>query len=62
MVKDIDRDLFWMVAEYFDGNVCKTFLWFDTKNPGLGDISPNEMIRHGRTENLAAFIKESLDV
>jgi len=37
----------------------KVNLWFNTKNPLLGDVSPVEMIMAGRTERLERFITEA---
>ena len=48
-----------LVAEYFNGNVGKTVLWFKTSNPQLGGISPRDMIRYGRYKKLLAFITEA---
>lgn len=45
-----------MVAEIFDGDIEKTALWFKTKNPLLGDITPRDMIRLGRYDRLRKFI------
>ena len=45
-----------MVAEAFDGDVEKTALWFRTKNPMLGDVSPRDMIRLRRFDRLRKFI------
>jgi hypothetical protein len=45
-----------LVAEYFEGDADKTVLWFRTKNPGLGDTSPREMLRMNRHNNLRNFI------
>jgi hypothetical protein len=45
-----------LVAAYFDGDAYKTALWFSTKNPGLGNISPRDMIRLNRHNNLRNFI------
>jgi hypothetical protein len=44
------------VARIFDGDVIKTALWFKTKNPLLGDISPRDMVRLGRYDRLRKFI------
>lgn len=44
------------VLNYFDGNIHKTKLWFDTPNPLLGDIRPKEMAWLGRHKKLDAFI------
>lgn len=45
-----------MVAGIFIGDVNKTTLWFKTKNPQLGDISPRDMVRLGRYDRLRKFI------
>lgn len=45
-----------LVAAYFGGDKIKTTLWYSTKNPGLGNISPKEMIRLNRHNNLRNFI------
>lgn len=45
-----------LVARYFDGDPRKTALWFRTKNPVLGEISPRDMIRFGRYDKLRRFV------
>lgn len=45
-----------MVAEVFDGDIEKTALWFRTKNPLLGDMSPRDMIRLRRFDRLRRFV------
>ena len=45
-----------LVAQVFDGDADKTALWFRTKNPMLGDISPRDMIRLRRFDRLRRFI------
>lgn len=45
-----------LVAQAFDGDAEKTLMWFRTRNPLLGDISPKDMIRLGRYERLRKFI------
>jgi hypothetical protein len=45
-----------LVATFFDGDVTKTALWFRTRNPMLGDVSPREMVRLGRFDRLRRFI------
>ena len=50
-----------LVAQHFAGNAQKTALWFRTKNPLLGDISPRDMIRFGRYERLRRFVNEALE-
>lgn len=48
-----------LVAEYFEGDIEKTALWFKTPNPMLGDISPRDMIRYGRYKRLMKFIADA---
>ncbi len=45
-----------MVAGIFDGDGAKTALWFRTKNPMLGDVSPRDMVRLGRYDRLRKFV------
>lgn len=45
-----------MVAGIFDGDSAKTALWFRTKNPMLGDVSPRDMVRLGRYDRLRKFV------
>lgn len=48
-----------LVAEYFEGDAEKTALWFKTLNPLLGEISPRDMIRHGRYKKLLNFVMQA---
>jgi hypothetical protein len=50
-----------LVAQFFKGDATKTALWFKTKNPSFGDISPRDMIRYGRYEKLRRFIMNALE-
>jgi uncharacterized protein (DUF2384 family) len=45
-----------MVAGVFQGDAAKAALWFRTRNPMLGDISPRDMVRLGRYDKLRKFI------
>lgn len=49
-----------MVAQYFLDEQ-KTILWFKTRNPLLGNITPRDMIRIGRFRKLQRFIQNALD-
>ncbi len=49
-----------LVAEYFEGDLHKTALWFKLNNPALGDISPRDMIRYGRYQKLIKFVYNAL--
>jgi hypothetical protein len=49
-----------MVAQYFRDEQ-KTVLWFKTRNPLLGNVTPRDMIRVGRFKKLQRFIQNALD-
>lgn len=49
-----------LMAGYFKGDIKKTELWFNIKNPALGGISPRDMIRFGRYKKLEKFIQNAL--
>ncbi len=49
-----------LVAQFFDGDARKTQLWFQTRNPLLGNISPRDMVRYGRHEKLRKVVMEAL--
>lgn len=49
-----------MVKNYFNGDLVKTDLWFWTKNPLLGELTPNYMIQIGRVKRLHQFIKTTI--
>lgn len=50
-----------LVADYFKGDLKKTALWFRMKNPGLGNISPRDMIRIGRYEKVIQFVLNAIN-
>ena len=49
-----------LVAEHFQGDAQKTALWFTTPNPLLGNISPRDMIRFGKSKKLFKFVVNAL--
>src|ERR1700733_9681867 len=49
-----------LVAQFFEGNLAKTTVWFATTNPMLGDVAPQDMIRSGRYARLRRFVMEAL--
>lgn len=49
-----------LTAGFFNGDLKKTMLWFNTKNPLLGDISPKDMIAYGRYEKLRKFVVNAI--
>lgn len=49
-----------LVAQIFAGDLTKTSLWFKTRNPMLGDISPRDMIRDDGFNELRGFVLHAL--
>lgn len=49
-----------LVAEHFEGDNHKTIMWFTTRNPLLGDMSPRDMIRLGRYDKLFKFVVNAI--
>jgi hypothetical protein len=49
-----------LVAQFFQGNAIKTGLWFKTANPLMRDVSPRDMIRAGRHDELRRFVAEAV--
>jgi len=49
-----------LVLGFFEGDAEKTAAWLLTKNPLLGDISPDTMLHLGRGEKLLKFIHQQL--
>lgn len=45
-----------LVAGVLANDPAKTALWFRTKNPMLGDLSPRDMLRLGRYERLRRYV------
>lgn len=50
-----------LVMPFFDGDLSKTKLWFESLNPMLGGVSPMGMIDLGRGDKLLAFIECQLE-
>lgn len=48
-----------LVFDHFDGDLDKTHLWFTTRNPLLGNMSPREMIRYGLYKKVLRFVQEA---
>ena len=48
-----------LVDEFFKDE-DKTMLWFNTPNPLLGEQTPKDMIRLGRSRKLIKFIRNAL--
>lgn len=49
-----------LVLKFFGGDAKKTALWFCTKNPLLGGISPYKMILFGRYDKLLKWAKQQI--
>lgn len=54
--KAVDYELITPVAHYFNGDVEKTRLWFETSNPMLGDVRPCDTPR----DKVLKFILEQV--
>jgi hypothetical protein len=50
-----------LVAQFFEGDVPKTALWFKIENPLLGGMSPRDMVRYGRHDKLRRFVISALE-
>lgn len=50
-----------LVAEFFEGDIKKTTMWFHTQNPSLGNTSPRDMIRLGQFCKLHQFVTSALN-
>jgi hypothetical protein len=48
-----------LVMDHFSGDLDKTHLWFTTRNPLLGNLSPREMIRLGLYRKVLRFVQEA---
>jgi hypothetical protein len=48
-----------LVMDHFSGDENKTHLWFTTRNPLLGNLSPREMIRLGLYRKVLRFVQEA---
>lgn len=55
------HEVFHLILQYFQGDHSKTWAWFRTPNPGLGNIKPWDMVKEGRVEKLALFIKNQIE-
>lgn len=49
------------IIEFFNYDKDKALVWYMTKNPLLGDISPFEMVKIGKGQKLMKFIRSQLD-
>lgn len=52
----IPQIYFEKIKKYFKGDIKKTWVWFKLPNPALGNVSPIQMLRSGRTDKLIKFI------
>lgn len=49
-----------IVLKFFNGDTSKMNLWYDTRNPLLGGVSPINMIQAGRYDKLLKWAKEQI--
>ncbi len=57
----IPMECYRLVGEFFKGDKKKTNLWFESKNPLLGNVSPDDMLEMGRGWKLLKFLQAQLD-
>jgi len=50
-----------LVAQYFQGDIERTALWFKVANPLLGNLSPRDQIRFGRYRKVLKFVLQARD-
>lgn len=50
-----------LLLEFFKGDTSKVSEWLRVKNPLLGNISPDRMMKLGRSDKLLEFIKNAID-
>jgi len=50
------------VFDFLGGDTMKTIAWFDTPNPGLGNVSPYDMIMLGKEKKLEKFIDDAMEM
>lgn len=50
-----------LVNDFFKEEPYKAQLWWNTKNPMLGNIRPIDMIKCGREKKLYQFIKSRIE-
>lgn len=48
-----------LVRAFFN-DAEKTKLWFDTPNPLLGHVRPNDLVRMGRADKVLQFVERAL--
>lgn len=49
-----------LVSEFFKRCATKTHMWFQTANPQLGGLRPDDLILLGRAHKLLQFVENSL--
>lgn len=57
----VKEDLTQKIMEALNWDLEKTLLWFNTRNPLLGGLTPDFILNSGREEKLIKFITISLD-
>ncbi len=57
----IPQDYFNKIKDYFKGDEKKSWVWWKTKNPAFGMVSPLDMIKNGRVKKVKQFIDNAID-
>jgi len=53
--------IFILVSEHFEGNLNKTYAWFNLPNPLMGNLSPRDMIRYGRFKKVLKIVQSAIE-
>lgn len=59
--KRIAQECYDKVLKYFKGDDKKAWYWFEHATPGLGGVSPLDMIKRGRVKKLLLYIDNLLE-
>jgi hypothetical protein len=54
------REITNLVVKFFNDDWDKAACWFRLPNPSLGNLSPHALIRMGRINKLAEFVRNAM--
>lgn len=59
--KKVYEEIMGHVTKYFKGDRNKAVLWFRLPNPHFGDLAPITLVRMGRIEKVAHFVRNAVE-
>ena len=59
--EEISADARTIVLNFFKGDQARAYLWWTTRNPGLGGASPFAMMAANRADKVFKFIADARD-